>query len=485
MRELKAEKARRSLHEFVRQAFGVVEPGTAFVDNWHIKAICEHLEAVTNGDIRNLVINIPPRHTKSMTVSVLWQAWVWITHPETAWLCSSYAQPLATRDSLKCRRLLMSEWYQERWGHAFNFAGDQNIKTRFENDEGGFRISMGVKGGATGEGGDYIIADDPHKVQEKESRIMLDAVADWWFKTMATRVRDPKTARKVVVMQRIHEGDLTGRILTRMAEGEADYTVLILPMRFEGDKTFTDIGWQDPREEQGELLCPQRFPEEEVQKWERELGPSDSAGQLQQRPAPPGGAVFLREYWDGQNRWDGELNTVARYMSIDTANKEEEQNAYSAVSVWDLLADYRIALKFAWREKLPFPKLIEQIHDFAEQFDQDGKLKGIVIEDKQSGISATQTLRSGEDEHLGRMIVPFSVSGDKVYRARQASVWCSRGCVLLPYPDDERPWLYAFEHEIFNFPASAFMDFTDTFSQIIIYMEHFLSTHWHRKLKRG
>src|SRR5579863_1665607 len=136
LQHLKAEKARRRLHEFVQQAWPVLEPETAFVDGMHVRAICDHLQAVSEGHIRNLIINVPPGHAKSLLAAVFWPAWVWITHPESRWLFSSYREPLATRDSVKCRRLVESPWYQERWGDRFQLAGDQNQKNRFEYRDG-------------------------------------------------------------------------------------------------------------------------------------------------------------------------------------------------------------------------------------------------------------------------------------------------------------------------------------------------------------
>src|ERR1039457_1175703 len=138
--QLEAEKARRQLHAFVRQAWRVLEPETRFVDGMHVHAICDHLQAVSEGRIRNLIINVPPGHAKSLLTAVFWPAWVWISHPETRWLFSGYREPLATRDSVKCRRLIESDWFQARWGHRFQFAGDQNAKNRFENTATGYRV---------------------------------------------------------------------------------------------------------------------------------------------------------------------------------------------------------------------------------------------------------------------------------------------------------------------------------------------------------
>src|SRR5262249_36730859 len=122
--ELDAELASRSLREFVLQAWPIVEPSTPFVPGWHIDAIIEHLEAVSRGQIRNLLINVPPRHMKSLLVSVFWPAWEWTRWPERRFLCSSYSLSLSIRDSVKCRRLIESPWYRARWGHVFALSGD-------------------------------------------------------------------------------------------------------------------------------------------------------------------------------------------------------------------------------------------------------------------------------------------------------------------------------------------------------------------------
>lgn len=157
--KVERELATRSLAEFVRQAWHVIEPATILVWGFHIEAICEHLEAVSRGEIRNLLINIPPRHMKSLLVSVFWPAWEWTRWPERRFLCSSYSASLSIRDSVKCRRLIESPWYRERWGHRFTLSGDQNLKSRFDNNRSGYRLSTSVGGAVTGEGGDRILCD--------------------------------------------------------------------------------------------------------------------------------------------------------------------------------------------------------------------------------------------------------------------------------------------------------------------------------------
>src|SRR5580698_1947928 len=287
--KVERELATRSLMEFVRQCWHVLEPSTVFVPGYHIEAIVLHLEAVSNGQIRNLILNVPPRHMKSLLVSVFWPAWEWIRWPERRWLYSSYGSHLSIRDSVKCRRLIESPWYQARWGHVFSLTGDQNAKMRFDNNRSGYRLSTSVGGSVTGEGGDRIVCDDPHKVDEVHSDAVRKSAIDWWDVATSTRVNDPKTSAKVVVMQRCHQRDLSGHLLE-----QGGWEHLRLPAEHEKPGCWTSIGWSDLRAEQGELLWPEGFGPEEIETRKRSLGSYAAAGQLQQRPSPAGGGIFKR-----------------------------------------------------------------------------------------------------------------------------------------------------------------------------------------------
>jgi len=284
--------AEQYLDHFIRQAWHIVEPKNPLIWGWHLDAICEHLTAVSQGQIQNLLINIPPRHTKSTTASVMWPAWEWINKPEIRWLYSSYAEVLSIRDSRKCRNIILSNWYQQRWGDKFQLVGDQNAKTRFDNDKTGYRMSTSVGGVGTGEGGDRIVVDDPHNVKEGESNAKRTEVLLWWDESMSTRIDNPKTGAKVIIMQRTHENDLSGHIL----EKELDYVHLCLPARYEPNRkklfTKTPLPFKDPRTKEGEPLCPERYDDEILTRLEKELGPYATAGQLQQRPYPRGGGMF-------------------------------------------------------------------------------------------------------------------------------------------------------------------------------------------------
>jgi len=263
-----------------------------FIRGRHIDAIIDHLEAVSYGHIRRLLINVPPRHMKSLLVSVFWPAWEWTRWPERRWLYSSYAANLSARDSLVCRRLVESPWYRARWGHIFVLTGDQNVKTRFENNRSAYRLSTSVGGSVTGEGGDRLVCDDPHKVDEVESDAVRKGTLDWWDSTMSTRVNDPKTTAMVVVAQRCHQQDLSGHLLE-----QGGWEHLCLPAEYEGPSRTTLIGFTDWRKQPAELLWPERFGRKEIDDLTVSLGSYGAAGQLQQRPSPAGGGMIKREWF--------------------------------------------------------------------------------------------------------------------------------------------------------------------------------------------
>ena len=301
---IERELCARNLVDLIKGAWHIIEPGTVYKHNWHIDAISDHLEAVTNGEIRFLVINMPPRTMKSLAVSVCWQVWEWIRNPWTRWLFASYGQMLATRDTVKARRIIQSGWYQQRWGHIYQLAGDVNQKTNFENTQAGFRIATSPDGIATGEGGDRQVIDDPHNVKEAESDTVREGTLVWLTEVMPTRFNDQQTGTQVIVMQRVHDRDCSGHMLR-----EHGYEHLCLPMRYERsrlvatlpdnspNKDFvppTSLGWVDPRKNEGDLLWEKHFPLKEVDRLEDLLGPYATAGQHQQRPTPRGGGMFKR-----------------------------------------------------------------------------------------------------------------------------------------------------------------------------------------------
>jgi predicted phage terminase large subunit-like protein len=472
--EIDTELAGRSLREFVRQAWHVVEPSTPFVPGWHIDAMIDHLEAVTRGDIRNLLINVPPRHMKSLLVSVFWPAWEWIRFPERRWLYSSYAASLAQRDSVLCRRLIESPWYQQRWGHVFSLTSDQNTKGRFDNNRTGYRLTTSVGGAVTGEGGDRIVCDDPHNVQEAESDSIRKSTVDWFDVVMSTRVNNPKTAAKVVVMQRCHQQDLSGHLLE-----QGGWEHLCLPAEYEGPPCVTSIGWTDPRAEPGELLWAKRFGRGEIDDLKRSLGSYAAAGQLQQRPSPAGGGIFKRHWFKyfqprGMNlppvvvrMPDGTLmpvpaievpNCVEQIQSWDCAFKDLETSDYVVGQVWARLGAHYF-LGHQVRGRMDFPTTVNAVRELSAAWP---RAYAKLIEDKANGSAVIQMLSN----EIGG-ILPVNPAGGKIARAAAVSPLIEAGNIYLPHPA-YAPWVNDFVEECAAFPNGAHDDQVDAMTQALL-----------------
>lgn len=470
------ERMEEHLTEYVRMAWRIVEPSTVYKHNWHIDAICEHLEAVLAGQIRNLLINMPPRFMKSLCVSVFWPTWTWIKWPELRWLFSAYAESLSVRDSLKCRRIIQSPWYQRNWGDIYQLTGDQNVKSRFENTRTGYRLSTSVESANTGEGGNLVICDDPHNVKEALSAAKREAALVWWDEVMSTRLNDPKTGAKVIIMQRVHEQDLSGHVLE-----QGGYEHLCLPMEYEPDKkVVTCIGWEDPRSQPDELLWPERMGSAEVADAKKRLGSYGYAGQMQQRPAPAEGGMFKRYWWrywqyPGQNlppvivrMADGALFECPvmtlpdkfdeTLQSWDMAFKKTTDTDFVVGQVWGR----KVADKFLLdqdRDRMNFPATIAAVRALSAKWpDVMAKL----VEDKANGPAVIDTLT-----HDIPGMIPVEPMGSKEARAAAVSPQVEAGNVYLPHPVN-KVWVDDFVNEHAAFPNGANDDQVDGMSQALL-----------------
>ena len=277
--------------------------------------------AAGRGEIKDLLITIPPGCMKSLLVSVFWPTWTWIQWPESRWMTLSYELGLATRDAVKSRNVLDSPWYRRNWGDRFRMASDQNQKMRYQNDKSGWRIAASMGSRGMGEHPTFIVVDDPLNVIVANSKPERLAVLDCWDGMISTRGR-VRDVRRAVIMQRLHQQDLAQHLIDA-----GGFTHINLCMRHEPARMEpTPLGWTDPRAEEGELLWPELFTEPKVAQIERELGAIRTAGQMQQRPSPEGGAIFtasrFRYYRESQVQEDG---TTRRLLSLISSKGGERQ----------------------------------------------------------------------------------------------------------------------------------------------------------------
>ncbi len=380
---IRKERARQSnpdggLLAFIRYFWHIIEPGRQLIDGWTLEVLCGHLEAITRGDmigdrvLTRLLANVPPGFMKSLTLNVFWPAWEWgpmgLSH--LRYMAFSYAAYLTERDNERFRDLVRSFEYRELWSHVFTLTGDG--KVRVTNDKMGFKFATSIGGVGTGERADRVLLDDPHHVHQAESDTIRDNTVRWFEESMSNRLNSLRDSAIVVIMQRVHEQDVSGAIMTGHA---SEYCHLIIPMEYEEDRHFSHLpGYADPRTRDGELAWPERFGAEELANFKKRS--YLWSGQYQQNPVPRGGGLFKQDWWqvhqvvpkektlpNGRTVFTGykfvpEVMPLFVLASLDTAFSEKEENDFSALTVWVVHDNFQtkqrnILLADAWQKRLP------------------------------------------------------------------------------------------------------------------------------------
>lgn len=476
---IQAELGRRSLKRFLADNWDTVEPGRAFISNWHLDAICDHLEALYKGEIRNLLITLPPRMTKSLTCSVAFPAWAWLQDPTTQFLCASYSMDLATRDNVKTRRIIESQFYQSRYIDTlppdsklrFELSGDQNQKTKFENTRYGYRQAVSVESQVTGYGADILVGDDLHNAAEYQSEANIEKVIEWNDNAWTSRLNDAKTGRKLIIMQRVSHKDIAGHVLK-----QGGYVHLNLPMWFVPEKKcYTSIGFEDPRTEAGELLCPARVDEEALIEMKRRMSRYAIASQLQQEPSPDEGGIYKKAYWVPWG--DRPMPDCAAIVQVwDTALEDKEENDYSACTTWGIFEHtqvlgeewgkrkgeeetrYCMIILDSYKKRLQGPDLRQEALRLYRQRRPDC----VIIERRASGHGLLHELRRANVP-----VLDFNPgTNNKVARANIAAIVFEQGCVFYP----PRQWAEEVIETCARFPNDDFDDITDTVTMAALYL---------------
>ena len=488
--ELTIVKAELSLYEFLKQAWPIIEGKTPFIDNWHLKVVAEHLEACYRREIKNLLINVPPRTSKTSLISIAFPAWVWLKNSEERFMYASYAHSLSTEHSLKCRRLIESDWYQNNWRWKYKLAKDQKAKMLFENNKGGCRIATSVGSVATGKGGNIIVVDDGNNVRDGESEIKRASTNSWWDQVLSTRLNNPLRDVRIVVQQRLHEKDMTGHIIAN--DSESEWVKLIIPMEFEEKRKAKTVIlpstngqiWEDPREKEGELLWPERFPPNIINRLQRELGSYGYAGQYQQRPSPLTGGILQRDWFKKyQSPYLPRFNYIIQ--SWDTAISDSSTAAYSACTTWGVWCEnveeglYKVILLSMWRGRVGYPELRDRAKRLAKDYKDIGvnnnllpaqsRIDCCLIEAKATGDPLVRDLRLAGVPAIG-----YQPKGDKTSRVQRVAPSIECGLVYLPTEEKNRDKLVPFADEflesVITFPNSDSRDLVDTMTQALSYL---------------
>lgn len=457
-----AERLRKDFRAFVYSAWPLMGY-RPIVPTFHIDALTEHIQACYQRELMRLLVTIPPGYLKSSIISVLGPAWMWTWRPQERLLSASHSDELSTRDTRRSRAIMQTSWYQHRFGDVFGFSTDENLKTRYSNDQGGHRIRTHV-GGGTGDRGAVLQLDDPHNAQESHSEAMMQAAINWWGETWASRLDDSVEARgvKLVIGQRISEKDLIGHLLAN-DEDAGRWTHLCLPVRYERKHPFLypakvtlangRVLTGDKRKAEGELLAGEYEDDDLLDDRTSDMTAQTFAAQFQQRPAPREGAILKRADW---RYYDPNLSFYAPRAAFgelevrelasrigafeflvhswDTSVKDRAHSDFVAGGVWGCKGAHRYLLRL-WHGRAGLNATIEAMLEMAgwaaalwpyiPHF--------IVIENSANGPDAAAVIRAQVQG-----VVLADAKGSKEVRAEAAEpALVGHNCFLPGYPNED------------------------------------------------
>jgi predicted phage terminase large subunit-like protein len=451
-RRLRDAIIRTDFPSFIRKTFQILSPSATYYDNWHIHAMAYLLEQVRLGNIKRLVITIPPRSLKSLICSVAFPAYVLGLDPTKRLIGASYSQELATKLSNDCREVMSSPWYRQLFPTT-KFSRLKNTETEFATTQMGYRLATSIEGTLTGRGGDIIILDDPLKPIDALSDSKRERVNNAFLNTIMSRLDDKRTGVIIIVMQRLHEDDLVGRLLR---EAPDEWTVLSLPAIAEQEEAI-QIGEQKYHVRRvGDLLHAEREPLSILQSLRAQLGSDVFAAQYQQAPVPREGVMIKRTWPRRYERLPEPNASTLKIQSWDTATTDSGQSNYSVCTTW-LFQDKKYYLVDVFRERVDYPALKARALSLAKLHDPTA----ILVEDASLGRGLAQEL-----EQVGLPAIAVMPKSDKRARMSIQSAKFESGQVFLP---EAASWLDALETELFSFPGGRYDDQIDSISQALAY----------------
>jgi predicted phage terminase large subunit-like protein len=448
---------RSDFSAFTKKVYFTVSPNSPYLHNWHIDLIAEYLLACQQRKIKRLIINIPPRYLKSISVNVAWPCWLLGNNPSEKIISASYSQTLSLKHSIDSRLVIESDWYKQTFGDL-KLTDDQNTKSKFVTEKRGSRFATSVGGTLTGEGGNFLILDDPHNALEAQSEKERQTAIEWYKQVFASRLDDKKNGVIVLVMQRLQQEDLTGHLIKN------DWVHLKIPAinRTKKDLVFNfPISGRQVIMKPNDVLHESRETLEQLLQTESELGSYAFAGQYLQEPVPVEGGLVKRAWikWHSKKPveyWDEII------QSWDTAIKEGQFNDYSVCTIWGRKGEHWFIIEII-REKMGYPTLKKSVINTAQKYSE--KLTHILVEDKASGQTIVQDLIT----ETRLPIIAIQPKGDKVARLSMVSGDIEAGRLSLQTDGENTDEAI---NELMGFPTVSHDDIVDSITQFLIWVKN-------------
>jgi predicted phage terminase large subunit-like protein len=446
--EVLAEQYRRSFYRFAKESFKVLHNGEGWVDNWHIKYICDEIQKEVirinrkEPTQKNIIINVPPRTLKSELVNVFLSAYCWIINPSLQIITSSYSSSLSISLSVQTRRLLESDWFIKHFPNV-KLSIDENTKSRFSNTDGGLRYSTSTGGTVTGMGGDLIIIDDPQNPQLSRSDVERENTKDFFNQTLRSRLNNPKTGVFIIIMQRLHDDDLTGHLLRTEPEY---WKHICLPAELNDNVLPVEL----INNYHNGLLFEQRLSLEVLGRLKTGLGSYGYSGQYLQSPSPTDGGILKSKWINPAN----EIPNGTVDFFLDTAYTSKQGNDPTAIMAC-IFENNNLYLLKVVEQRLEFPELIKYINEFVQAHNYTGNSR-IYIEPKASGLSVIQQMRSLTSLNIIESKPPTT---DKINRANSISAFVESGRVYAK----DGAYLNNFYTQLNAFPNALHDDMVDVF----------------------
>jgi predicted phage terminase large subunit-like protein len=438
---------RKHFESFLRRCLMTLNPGLPYLPSPHIAAIAYRLERIRRGELRRLIINMPPRHLKSLTVSVAFPAYLLGLEPWHRIFVVSYGSDLSSKHASDFRSIVESRWYQRAF---YKMRIARSLETEVCTTARGFRKSTSVYGTLTGLGGDVFIIDDPQKPVDALSDVQRNRLNHWFSNTLLSRLDSKEKGSIIVVMQRVHLNDLSGYLIE-----SGGWEVLSLPAIAEQDERIAIGDNQFHMRRAGEALHPELESLESLKELQRQIG-SEFAAQYQQSPVPPGGAMIRREWLRYYDKLPERTYRTKIIQSWDTAAKDGAQNDWSVCTTW-MIVDGRYYLIDLVRGRYDYPRLKATAVALAQKH----KPHCVLIEDASTGTALAQELKS---IHFGGAVRLVSIERDKIGRLYVHQAKFEAGLVLFP---KGAPFLAELEAELLAFPQGKTDDQVDSISQAL------------------